>query len=476
MSSYVLLLLVIIPLAGSFFALTAKNDRNYVAENVYNVSILSLMLNVGMVLYGFSLFDMQKTGLQLMEKFSWFDFPPVQISLGADIFSLLLILSVNMAFLIAELCLDRRRTERSKTLMASELLFVSLVNGYFVAADILSFYIFFAASGAPLIILISTYGSQRKKTVLIRFSLYNLIGALLLLVAVLTMYNFNGDNVPLNAAGRLELNGCTEYCVWLGIFLAFISRLPIWPFHYWISSINASLKNPLVFLVGNLIPLVGLYGFIRFWPNSVPATIAVYAPVFEIVCIVTMLFISLVSLSHKDIRYKLFAYTTVYYLLYLTSVFLPTDVLTQNIGYSLFSYIIIVTVLSFLISHIEHQKKELGIYSAGGILCYMPRTSKCLSLFVLAGIGLPVTSLFWNNFLIISEIFNYNLILGIMVMLSLFMVALSLLEELYRMKDKSNAASACILGADLPNLHFAVYIGCLLILFFSFFKPLWFVF
>jgi len=93
-----------------------------------------------------------------------------------------------------------------------------------------------------------------------------------------------------------------------------------------------------------------------------------------------------------------------------------------------------------------------------------------------AGIGLPVTSLFWNNFLIISEIFNYNLILGIMVMLSLFMVALSLLEELYRMKDKSNAASACILGADLPNLHFAVYIGCLLILFFSFFKPLWFVF
>ena len=340
MSSYVLLLLVIIPLAGSFFALTAKNDRNYAAENVYNVSILSLMLNVGMVVYGFSLFDMQKTGLQLMEKFSWFDFPPVQISLGADVFSLLLILSVNMAFLIAELCLDRRRTERSKTLIASELLFVSLVNGYFVAADILSFYIFFAASGAPLIILISTYGSQRKKTVLIRFSLYNLIGALLLLVAVLTMYNFNGDNVPLNAAGRLELNGCTEYCVWLGIFLAFISRLPIWPFHYWISSINASLKNPLVFLVGNLIPLVGLYGFIRFWPNSVPATIAVYAPVFEIVCIVTMLFISLVSLSHKDIRYKLFAYTTVYYLLYLTSVFLPTDVLTQNIGYSLFSYII----------------------------------------------------------------------------------------------------------------------------------------
>ena len=189
-----------------------------------------------------------------------------------------------------------------------------------------------------------------------------------------------------------------------------------------------------------------------------------------------MMFIALVSLSHKDMRYKLFAYTTVYYLLYLTGVFLPTDVLKQNIGYSLFAYIIIITVLSFLVSHVEYQKKVLGIYGSGGILCYMPRTSKCLSLFILAGIGLPVTPLFWNNFIILSEIFNYNLILGIMVVLSTFIVALSLLEELFRLKDKSAASSACVLGTDLSTLHYAVYIGSLLILFFSFFKPLWFVF
>lgn len=95
-----------------------------------------------------------------------------------------------------------------------------------------------------------------------------------------------------------------------------------------------------------------------------------------------MLFISLVSLSHKDIRYKLFAYTTVYYLLYLTSVFLPTDVLTQNIGYSLFSYIIIVTVLSFLISHIEHQKKSSGYTVPAEFYAICPvRQNACPCLF-----------------------------------------------------------------------------------------------
>ena len=155
---------------------------------------------------------------------------------------------------------------------------------------------------------------------------------------------------------------------------------------------------------------------------------------------------------------------------------MPTNVLKNNIGYSLFSYIIVISVLSFLISHIETQKKKLNIYSSAGILCYMPRASKCISLFILAGIGLPITPLFWNNFIIISEIFNYNLVLGIFVMLALFLVGIALLEELYKQKDKTYATSSCVIGVDLSNLHFSTCIICLLILFFSFFKPLWFVF
>jgi NADH:ubiquinone oxidoreductase subunit 4 (subunit M) len=150
--------------------------------------------------------------------------------------------------------------------------------------------------------------------------------------------------------------------------------------------------------------------------------------------------------------------------------------LKSNIGYSLFSYIIIVTVLSLLIGHIEEEKKKLTIYGNSGMLCYMPKVSKCLSLFVLAGIGLPITPLFWNNFIIISEVFNYNLGFGIFVMLALFIEALSLLEELYHMKDKHVQTTACFNVADLSQSRFIIYMGVLVVLFFSFFKPLWFVF
>ena len=475
MSEYLLLFLIILPLIGALFILTIKDEKNYMVNNIYNVAIWVLLTTILMILYTFSLFDIEKNGIQLVEKYNWLEFPQIIILLGADVFSMLLLFSVNLSFFIAEICSTRSLTKRPKALISTELLFLSLFNGYILAADIISFYIFFAAVSMPLIILISIYSSQHRKNMIIRLNLYHSIGALLLFAAVIAIYTFKDSNIPLNTAGNLNLVGKTEYFVWFSIFFAFISRMPIWPFHYWLTAINSSIRNPLVFIVGNLIPLVGLYGFMRFWPNTVPATIAVYAPAFEIISVITMIFIALIGLSQKDFRYKLFAYTTVYYLLYLIGVFLPTGSLKMNIGYSLFAYLIIVTVLSFLISHIEQQKKQLNLPGAG-ILCYLPRTSVCLSLFVLAGIGLPITPLFWNNFIIISEIFNYNLVLGIFIMLALFIAALSLLEELYRLKGKSYNVGACIRGKDLNDFELLVYGSCLVILFLSFFKPLWFVF
>lgn len=475
MNDYLLLAVILIPLLGAMFVMGAKNDKHYAAGNIHYVSLWTLLINTILVLYIFSHLNINKNGIQIIEKYIWLYTPLTDIVFGVDIFAMLLLLSINLSFLAAAFFTDKN-AEHPKMLIASELLFISLINGYFVAADIISFYVFFAAVSAPLIILISAYCLLRKRNVLIRFSLYNFIGALLLLVSVVFISHQKGANIPLNTVSNINLTGAKEYFVWLSILFAFISRMPVWPFHYWISSVSASLKHPLVFIIGNIIPLVGLYGFIRFWPNTVPESIASYAPFFEGISIATMLFIALVSLNHKDFRYKLFAYTAVYYLLFLTGIFLPTSVLKLHIGYSLFSFIMIVTMLSFLVSHIDRQKKKMNLYAGSGILCYMPRTSKCISLFVLAGIGLPITPLFWNNFIIISEIFNFSLVFGVLVMLSLFIIALSMLEELYRMKDKSYAEAACIFETDLPFSHFIVYIGCLLILFFSFFNPLWFVF
>lgn len=469
-----LLLLILIPLFGACFTIWARDDKYCGVKNIRHVSIWVMITEILAILHVCSLLDTEKNGIQLVEKYQWLDFPKIDVLLGADTFAMLLLLGINISFLISNLFL--KQADSPKTLLSSELIFICLLNGYILAADIISFYIFFASASIPLIILVSAYGGLRKRNALVRFSIYNMTGALLLLTAIMIIYNYKSNNIPLNMAGNVNLKGYMEYLVWLGIFFAFISRMPIWPFHYWISSINATQRNPLVFFIGTLIPLIGLYGFMRFWPNTVPQTIAVYAPVFEIISVITMLVIALTGLSHKDFRYKLFAYAAIYYLLYLIGVFLPTGSLKMNIGYSLFSTIIIITVLSFLISYIEEEKKKQGLYSNNGILCYMPRTSICLSLFILAGIGLPITPLFWNNFIIISEILNYNLTLGVFVMASVFIVAITLLEELYRMKDKREAVQMCSMVTDLPKTALVISMSCLVVLFLSFIKPLWFVF
>ena len=474
MMSYILLLMIVVPLAGAFFSLLSKYDKNYVPDNVYNVSIWIALTNIFLILGAFSLMDIEKNGIQLVEKYHWLTEPEINIFLGADIFSMLLLFGVNFSFLIASVCLEHS-ADSPKNLITTQLLFNSFFNGYLLAADLISFYVFFAAMNIPLIMLISIYGKMHKKNIFMKFSLYSFVGIVFLLVAVVMIYIYKQGNIPLNTAGNLNLQGKLEYFVWFSIFLAFISRLPIWPFHYWISSITSALRHPLVFLCANLLPLVGVYGFMRFWPNTVPASIAVYTPYFEMICIVTMIFISFVCYSHRDLRYKIFAYIAVYYLLFLIGVFLPTSSLKMNIGYSLFTFINIIVVLSFLVHHIENEKKRLNIHNHDGILCYMPRASLVLSLFILAAIGLPITPLFWNNFIIISEIFNYNLLLGALTIFSLFIVAFSLLEELYHMKDK-NFALQFQEGRDISVFQSLIYLLYLLILLFSFFNPLWFVF
>ena len=98
MQEYLLLLIMSIPVIGAFFALTAQEDKNLSSENVYNISIWTMIVNVVLILYTFSYLDLEKTGLQLIEKYNWLKYPPTELFVGVDIFSMLLILSINFSF------------------------------------------------------------------------------------------------------------------------------------------------------------------------------------------------------------------------------------------------------------------------------------------------------------------------------------------------------------------------------------------
>jgi NADH-quinone oxidoreductase subunit M len=417
---------------------------------------------------------MHSENIQAISSFIWPILPRVNVVFGIDMTSLLLMLAVHLAILVGVFAIRHERKSQ-KSVLFFTMCFLGSCNAYFAAVDIFSFYTFFVLMIFPLFMQTGIIGGDKKYKMISRFYIYNFIGAFLFLSAIVTIYALEGKSVEINQIASVKLDKGYGIWVWSAIFLAFVSRIPVWPFHYWITSFSANIKNPLVFIEANIIPVVGLYGFVRFWPANIPDEISSLAPIFEMFCILTMLFISFSVYSNTSVKEKLFAYTLVYYLLYLIGVFLPTDILIDNIAYSLFAFILVMAALTMIVAHIEAESEKLSS-GVNGILCLQPKTSLAYSMLVLAAIGLPVSALFWNNFIIISEIFNVSLYIGTAVIITLVLAAVSLLQNLYTLKDDTCPLNVKEKIHDIDTTEFVICIVVLLVLFLSLFKPLWFVY
>ena len=468
--SELILVMMLLPLIGGGFVLTAPDNKN----NAYNVAFFTLLANIVIILRLFSGISVLPQSEVSGFSFNWLENIGLELYFGTDIFSLLLIIAVHLALLIGMVGLNAT-ARKNKMLLFLALYFACCLTGFFTAGDLLSFYGFFAGMLLPLFMLVGGCGGSKKIQILYRFFIYNFIGILFLLIASLIMYKFYHGNIRLNEIALVDMAPHAGLLVWTAVCLAFISRIPVWPFHSWIASVSSNIRNPMVYIMINMLPLTGLYGFARFWPLAVPESISSYLPYIEVFTVMTMMFLALIGLASREFLYKLFAYSTVYYFFFLMAVILPVDTLKMNIAYSLFIFLIVTSSLVILDLQFEDKCRQQTC-GYKGILAYMPRFSIVMSFFVLTAVGLPVSSLFWNNFILISEIFQENFIIGLLVMTALTIVALSLLHELYVMRDLKQHEERAEDIADLSLKQQIFWTGIVVVLFLSFFNPLWFVF
>ncbi len=463
---------IVVPLLGMIFAAIAKENIKDNSNNALDVGILTVFANL-FILWRLALkIDVTKDGWQIVEKFNWMENPKIEIVLGIDIFSLMLIAAVHLAVLLGMIGV-RHYAYRQKALVVLSLMFLSMINGYFLASDFFSFYIFFEALLLPLFMMVGIFGDVKKQQILYRFFLYNLLGAVFLFIALMVLYNY--QNVSIREVNRIVLAGRGEVLIWGAVFIAFLSRIPIWPSHYWISSVSVNISNPLVFIIANIIPLSGVYGLIRFFPVDAPEALDPYLLILEIISIITMLIIALIGFSKKDIHYKIFSYMTVYYIMYLLGALLPTDALLINIGFSFFSYLVIVSALEVIVAHIESQ---IGENNSCGVLYSIRRASIIFSFLILAAIGMPLSSMFLNNMVIFSGLLKFNIKMAVCILLAIILTSVSLLQQLFYLKYPSAEVLAsprecCITDISLKMFAFMLLIAILLVL--SFINPLWFI-
>ena len=464
-----LLLVLLLPLCGCLFILTTKKDN----INAFNVAVFTLFAVILLIVRLLQLQNMQMYDIEPYV-IKWFKEYNAKLHFRADIYSLLLLLSVDISLLIGAVGLTVKQ-RKNKTLMLAGVYLAWTFGGLFCAGDMISFYIFFAAQLLPLFMLMGKFGNMRKNSSLSLFFIFNFAGIMLLLTAIILLYKFNQGNVLLTDITTIGLPPHLKLAVWSLISLSFIIRIPIWPFHYWISSISAGIKNPLVYIITVMLPLTGLYGFMRFWQYHIPQIVGSYVPVIAVFGILTMLFIAIIGTSHKDFLQKLFSYSTVYYLLFLLSDILLNGMYKLNIVYALFIFMIVNSSLAVLDLWSENACEESNC-GYHGILAYMPRLSKIIAFFVLIAVGLPVSSMFWNNFVLISAIFKANFAVGLGIMISISMVGMALLYELYVMSDlQTNYPATEITVEDISDRKLAFFIGVIILVFLSFFNPLWFI-
>lgn len=470
-SQHLLATIIIVPFLGFLFALISQTGEKSARHNVVAVAEFTVITNVILLWRQLTQLDLNQKGLQFLSQYQWTEIPPINLAFGVDIFSLMIALAIHLILLIS--LPFAKNTEHPKILVSLSLLMLSMLMGFLLSADIFSFYIFFTAILIPAFILIGTTGEIRKSRWVFRFFIYNFIGSIILFVVICALYRYHGQEeaILLNNVAQFRLPRAYEYWIWGGIFIALLSRIPIWPFHYWIASISGAVQNPIVFLLINLIPLTGVYGLIRFCPKAVPESVSYLLTGLEVVAAISMLFIAMIGLINKDSRYKLFSFITVYYIMFLLGALLPTNRLLLNIGYSIFAFLVIISVLEVLAAHIyyEQQKYDLNIY---GILCHAPRLSLLYSFFTLAAVGFPLSALFINNFVILSYLFSYNFNLGLLIIVSVIISSASLLKELYVLKDNRYIQPGSVCIADMSHRSFLGLGFIALLLLVSFYNPL----
>ena len=465
-----LILLLILPLFGGLFVLTSKKNDT----NAFYVTLFTLATGVAILLRMMSVVANPLNGQAVQYKYSWLEAAHIELSFGVDLFSMLMLLGSYLSCLIGVVGLNQVQ-RKNRSMLFLWVCFLWTITGFFTAQDMVSLYVFFAAMILPVYLLVENFGNIKKNSTLYLYFSVNFIGALLLLTATIVIYRQHLGNIGFSEIALVKMPHRVAIILWAGICTAFLSRIPIWPFHYWLSLICTGLKNPLVYIATNLTSLTGIYGFVRFWERTIPESMGAFIPVMEIFGVMTMLFVAFIGISFREFMPKLFSYSAVYYLLFLLGIILLPMQYEKNIAYSLFIFLIVNATLAVLELWSENAREESGC-DYRGMLAYMPKLTRIFTFFVLVAVGLPMSSMFWNNFVLISALFRENFMIGLGIMTAITFISMALVYELFMMR---NLPSKCVPEReteDISDRNATFFVAIIILIFLSFFNPLWFVF
>ena len=458
--------IILLPLIGSFFLLFIKPDKSN--NSIKYVSLFISIANLILSIYLWIVFDQNSSEFQFVENRDWIS-GMIQYKVGIDGIS---ILFVVLTTLITPLCIvsvNSTITYRLKDFLLAILVMESLMIGVFCSLDLVIFYLFFEGGLIPMFLIIGIWGGDRRVYSAFKFFLYTLLGSVLMLVAIISIYWITGTT-DIEQLYNLGIDQKYQNLLWLAFFSSFAVKTPMWPVHTWLP--DAHVEAPTagsVLLAAILLKMAG-YGFIRFSVGLFPVASDYFIPLVYTLSVTAIIYTSLVALMQEDMK-KLIAYSSVAHMGFVTlGIFTMTQQGIEGSIFQMISHGLVSAALFFSVGVIYDRKHTRLIKNYGGLVSIIPRYAFVLMIFTLGAVGLPGTTGFIGEFLILMGTFQKNFLVAIIASIGVVLSAAYMLwmyrrvvfgkiqnKDLLGLQDLSKSELFVLWVLALPIVIYGLY-------------------
>ena len=352
-------------------------------------------------------------GMQLQEQVPWIERFAVTYHLGVDGISFWLILLTAFTTWVVVLSVGHGVSERLHQYLGAFLVLSGLMIGVFCAIDGLLFYIFFEATLIPMYLIIGVWGGPNRIYAAFKFFLYTLAGSLLMVAAVIYLYNASGGSFNLGVWANLPLSRSVQTALFFAFLAAFAVKVPMWPVHTWLPDVHVEAPTGGSAVLAAIMLKLGAYGFLRFSLPIAPDASQSWAWLMLALSLVAVVYVGLVALVQTDMK-KLVAYSSVAHMGFVTLgffVFAPlgmSGAVVQMIAHGFVS-----AAMFLCIGVLYDRTHSRDIASYGGVVNTMPRFAAFAVLFAMANSGLPGTAGFVGEWMVILAAVKANFWLGL---------------------------------------------------------------
>jgi len=416
----ILSLITFLPIIGAFFIFIFSSDKAESKNSIY-VSLFTSFVNLFLAIFLWYSFDKSTSEFQFVEQASWIN-GFIKFKFGIDGISILFIVLTAFITPICIISCINSIKQRLKEFLIAILVLESFMIGVFCSLDLVVFYLFFEAGLIPMFLIIGIWGGPRRVYAAFKFFLYTLLGSVLMLVAIISIYWITGTT-DVNEIYQIKIPEEFQYLLWLAFFSSFAVKMPMWPVHTWLP--DAHVEAPTagsVILAAILLKMAG-YGFLRFSVGMFPVASDYFVPFVYTLSIIAIIYTSLVALMQEDMK-KLIAYSSVAHMGFVTlGIFTFT---TQGIEGSIFQMIshgVISAALFLCVGVLYDRVHSRLINSYGGVVNILPKYSMLFAVFMLGALGLPGTSGFVGEILVLLGAFQKNYLVAILASIGIILGA-----------------------------------------------------